>query len=132
MSLSDGEVRATIGVSDIDRATGFYEGKLGLRPEPGAPDPVRIYRCGGGTMLQVYVSPDHAGPSAATVASWSVPDLESVVDELTAKGVTFERYEEPAPTGDKGIHTFGDHQVAWFKDPDGNICAVDNGLRPTA
>lgn len=126
MSLSKGEVRATIAVSDIDRAKGFYEGKLGLTALEGGPDAVRMYECGKGTLLQVYASPDHAGKATATVASWSVPEFDAQVDELLAAGIEFAKYG--APGGDeRGIHTFGNHRVAWFEDPDGNVIAVDNG-----
>ena len=44
--------------------------------------------------------------------------------------MTFEAYGEPATDG-KGIHTYGDHKVVWFKDPDGNTLAVDNGGVPS-
>ena len=124
MSLTSGAVRATIAVSDIAAARAFYEDTLGLTPDEGGPDMVRIYRCGGGTILQVYESPDHAGKATATLASFGVEDIEAVVDELSAKGVTFERYDEPA-TDERGIHTYGSHRVAWFTDPEGNVIAID-------
>ncbi len=130
MSLSNAQVRATVAVADIDSAVEFYEGSLGLTPvgEDGMAE-VRIYPCGSGSLLQVYAS-EHAGTTTATVASWSADDFESVVDELRAKGVTFETYGEPA-TDESGIHTYGEHKVAWFKDPDGNTLAVDNGRVPS-
>ena len=125
MSLSNHQVRATIAVSDIDRAKEFYEGKLGLTAQEGGPDAVRIYECGNGSQLQVYASPDHAGKGTATVASWSVPEFDAQVDELLGAGIEFAKYD--APGGDeRGIHTFGDHRVCWFEDPDGNVIALDN------
>ena len=69
---------------------------------------------------KVYAS-EHPGTTTATVASWSADDFESVVDELRAKGVTFETYGEPA-TDERGVHTYEEHKVVWFKDPDGNTC----------
>ena len=130
MSLSNAQVRATVAVSDISKAVEFYEGALGLTPLGGdGMADVRIYPCGSGSLLQVYAS-DHAGTTTATVASWSADDFESVVEELRAKGVTFETYGEPATDRD-GVHTYGEHQVAWFKDPDGNTLAVDNGRVPS-
>ena len=130
MSLSDEQVRATVAVSEIGRAAEFYERTLGLAPLGGeGMGGVRIYRCGSGSLLQVYAS-EHAGTTTATVASWSADDFESVVDELRAKGVTFETYGAPA-TDERGVHTYGEHQVVWFKDPDGNTIAVDNGGVPS-
>lgn len=129
MGLSNARVRATIAVSDISIATEFYEGVLGLTPEGDAPmEQVRIYLCGSGSVLQVYAS-EHAGTATATVASWSAEDFGQVVDELAAKGVTFESYGLPATK--KGVHTFGEHQVVWFRDPDGNTIALDNGREPS-
>ena len=126
MSLSTSQVRATIAVSDIDRAKEFYEGRLGLTPQAGSIDPILVYECGNGSLLQVYPSPEHAGKATATVASFSVPDFDAQVGELLEAGVEFARYDEVA--GDeRGIHTFGDHRVVWFQDPDGNVIAVDNG-----
>lgn len=130
MSLSNAQVRATIAVSDMSIATEFYEGVLGLTPfGDDAMEHVRIYPCGSGSLLQVYAT-EHAGTATATVASWSTDDFTSVVDELAAKGVTFESYGDPA-TDEKGVHTFGAHQVVWFRDPDGNTIAVDNGREPS-
>ena len=126
MSLSNYEVRTSIAVSDLVRATDFYEGKLGLSPGEEQRDDSRIYSCGGGTSLHVYASPAHAGKATATLATWYVPDLEQVVDELASNGVTFERYSEPSLKSDeKGIHELGDGRVAWFKDPDGNTFAIE-------
>jgi catechol 2,3-dioxygenase-like lactoylglutathione lyase family enzyme len=130
MSLSHHKVRTSIAVSDMARAAEFYEGKLGLAGEVQA-DESRIYACGGGTSLHVYASPAHAAKATATVATWYVADLEDVVDELASKGVTFERYDDPAlRTDEKGIHEFGDGRVAWFKDPDGNTFAIEEGTAP--
>lgn len=119
-------VRTSIAVSDMARAAEFYEGKLGLRAAVDQADGSRIYECGGGTSLHMYVSSAHAGKAPATLATWVVSDLEEVVDELQSNGVTFERYDDSALIADeKGIHELGDGRVAWFKDPDGNTFAIE-------
>ena len=61
----------------------------------------------------------------ATVARWDVGDLERMVDELSSRGVSFERYGEPVKTNEKGIHDSGYGKVAWFRDPDGNTFALE-------
>jgi len=131
MSLSNAQVRATVAVSDLDRAREFYEFRLGLKAEPGGPEMVRIYACGGGTQLQVYASPENAGTATATVASWSVDagDYDATVDELIANGVELVTYDG-LEADDRGVHAFGEHRVAWCEDPDGNVLAIDNGLSP--
>jgi len=90
------------------------------------PDAVRLYPCGGGSVLQVYTSPQNAGTSTATVASWSVPAFDEQIQELLVAGVRLERYEG-MPSDENGVHAFGTHKVAWFLDPDGNTIAIDNG-----
>ncbi len=124
MRLSDSRVDPAIAVSDMARATEFYEGKLGLSGGMDQPDGGRTYPCGEGTRIHVYPSPDNAGKSGATLAGWLVEDVEGTVEELTADGVTFEQYGEPFNTDEKGIARLEDLAVAWLKDPDGNILAI--------
>ena len=125
MSLSSYRVGAAVAVSDMDRAKEFYEGKLGLTACGDDPDGGRTYLCGEQSTLHVFPSPSGAGASQATVAGWTVNDLEAVVDELAAKGVEFERYDEPQiTTDDKGIAVVGEAKGAWFRDPDGNILGL--------
>jgi catechol 2,3-dioxygenase-like lactoylglutathione lyase family enzyme len=123
MSLSEHRVGATIAVSEMERARGFYEGRLGLTPGPMDEAEGVVYVCGEGTSLLVYRSPEHAGKATATLATWEVPDLEATVDELAANGVSFERYDQ-FPADERGIHSAGPVRVAWLKDPEGNTIAV--------
>ena len=125
MGLSEYKVAAGLAVSDMDRAREFYEGKLGLLVGIDSGDNVQ-YRCGEGSVMHVYLSLEHAGKSTATLVGWGVEDVEEVVDELTSKGVTFERYDEgPIITDERGIATFeGETKVAYFRDPDGNTLSI--------
>ena len=124
VSLSSYKVNVQIAVSDLARARRFYEGKLGLCPVTGPNDQTTSYPCAGGTTLHVYASPHHASKSTATVARWDVDDIERVVDELTSRGVTFERYDG-FDQDEKGIARGPQGPpIAWLKDPAGNILAV--------
>lgn len=52
------------------------------------------------------------------------------MDERTARGVTFEQYDQPPiVTDERGIATFDDGKVAYFKDPDGNILSIWTQVR---
>ena len=126
MALGGSPVTATIPVSDVERAVAFYEGTLGLSGGVDQGDGGRTYTCGGGTQIHVYPSPDNAGRSGATLATWTVDDVEREVADLAAKGVRFEQYGEPFNNDDKAIDRLGDLVGAWFRDPDGNILAVGN------
>src|SRR5215212_4635312 len=130
MGLSRYKVAAAVAVSNMDRARKFYEGKLGLSVGIDSGDNVQ-YRCAEGTVFHVYLSPEHAGKSTATLASWGVDDVERIVDELTKRGVIFEQYDGPGlKTDEKGIATFErDAKVAYFKDPDGNTLSIAQAPR---
>jgi catechol 2,3-dioxygenase-like lactoylglutathione lyase family enzyme len=129
MPLSDFHLRASIAVSDIQRSIVFYEDKLGLRAVQSGPsakiaDGSRVYGSGGGPALNVYQSV-MAGQSSATLATWYVDDIEHVVDELTAVGVEFARYEE-FEHDVKGITArAGGGRIGWFQDPDGNTFSIE-------
>ncbi len=129
MPLSAHHLRTSVAVSDIARAVAFYEGRLGLRALRSAPsahilDGSRIYASGGGPALNVYQSVT-AGTTEATLATWYVDDLDEIVDELTAAGVDFVRYEQ-FEHDPKGITArAGGGRIAWFQDPDGNTFAIE-------
>ena len=129
MPLRMHPVRTSIAVSDIERATAFYEGKLGLRslgsgPSAGIENGSRVYESAGGPALNVYQSAT-AGQTSATLATWYVDDLDRIVDELAAAGVEISRYDQFEHDA-KGITArAGGGRIAWFQDPDGNTFAVE-------
>jgi catechol 2,3-dioxygenase-like lactoylglutathione lyase family enzyme len=133
MTLSSYRLSAQAAVSDMARAAEFYEGKLGLTAVRAGADGSRVYATGGGASLVVYPSPDNAGGSTATLATWYVDDVEQMVDELTSNGATFEHYDGVLESGfdystdERGISPrAGGGKVAWFKDPDGNILSIES------
>lgn len=124
--LANKDALATIGVKNLQVAAKFYEGTLGLEPLPDNAPTVKSYKSGTSVIL-VYES-QLAGTNKTTAATWIVSDdLERIVSELKAKGVTFEHYDLPGTTRRGDIHDSGNTQVAWFKDPDGNILSLVNG-----
>lgn len=123
--LASKNAMATIAVKDTESAKKFYEGKLGLKPDPTQEPGVVSYRSGDSTVL-VYKS-QYAGTNKATAATWVVDDVEGVVRDLKGKGVAFEHYDMPEMTRQGDVHVSGNTKAAWFKDPDGNILSVVNG-----
>jgi len=122
--LTDAPVTAVIPTTDLARAREFYEGTLGLKEASGiSPAPEVVYRGGNGTTVQIYERPT-AGDAEHTLATWEVPDVPAMVEELRGKGVSFEEYDFPEFKTENGIATLGDFQSAWFRDPDGNILCV--------
>ncbi len=110
---------------DIEAARAFYADILGLEVEEEN-GMLRLH-LGGGTPTLVYPKPDHT-PASYTVLNFPVPDVEAAVDDLTARGVRFERYEgTPVETDDKGVFRGGGPLIAWFTDPAGNVLSVIEG-----
>ena len=107
-------------VDDIPKAKDFYGKTLGLRvsEENGL---LQLHIEGDRDTL-VYPKPDHT-PATYTILNFPVDDIEGAVDELTRRGVQFERYPG-AQQDDKGIHRGEGPLIAWFKDPAGNILSV--------
>jgi catechol 2,3-dioxygenase-like lactoylglutathione lyase family enzyme len=127
--LRDATVQPMLPVKDLEVAKKFYEESLGLQRVGEEPDAAVVYRSGSSTLC-VYRS-EFAGTNKGTAALWEVEDVEATVEELQARGVTFEHYDDlPGLTRKGAIHLAGDFRVAWFKDPDGNILSVQN--RPAA
>ena len=126
--LGSYDIGPSLAVSDAEVATSFYGGKLGLHVDKE--DEQRqewIYRSGS-TTLQVYVS-GYAGTNKATAAFWVVDDVEGEVADLRNEGITFEHYPNlPGVQLQGDIHVMGDEKAAWFKDPDGNILCIHNGV----
>ncbi|MBM6582571.1 VOC family protein [Microvirga sp. BT689] len=116
---------ATVAVKNLAKARTFYEDTLDLKPVEGDEEGVQSYRAGSSTLL-VYES-TFAGTNKATSVTWPLgDDLDTVIRDLKAKGVTFERYDMPGAKHDGDVHVFGKLRVAWFKDPDGNIFNLGN------
>ena len=122
--LQNQPMYAYIPASDVNRARRFYEDKIGLKPKKDMGDGVS-YELGKNTAVFLYDAGKNAGTNRASQAFWKVDDVEKEVDELTAKGVRFERYGAgPLETDAKGISRGNGPTIAWFKDPAGNFLAV--------
>jgi catechol 2,3-dioxygenase-like lactoylglutathione lyase family enzyme len=106
---------------DIAKARQFYGETLGVRvsEESGL---LWLHLAGDRDTL-IYPKENHT-PATYTVLNFEVEDADKAVDELTARGVRFERYEGTEQDG-KGIsRAAGGPAIAWFKDPAGNILSV--------
>lgn len=122
--LKDIDSAAIVAVKDISRARDFYQNKLGLELTQGD-DNVLSFKTGK-TTLVVYVS-DFAGTNKANVVVWGAGDqIEAIVADLAAKGITFEHYPDIGMDYKDGIHFAGDFKAVWFKDPDGNILHLNS------
>ena len=121
--LEDSKAFSGFSVNDLDAARAFYGQTLGLDV---ADSPMGLMlKIVGGNGTFVYPKDDHAA-ATYTILNFPVDDVDVAVDELTSKGVVFERYE--GMTDEKGIArgvvANRGPDIAWFKDPAGNILSV--------
>jgi catechol 2,3-dioxygenase-like lactoylglutathione lyase family enzyme len=107
---------------DIEALEPFYRDKLGVRTsvENGL---LTLHLAGGERPTFVYPKPDFE-PATYTILNFPVEDVDAAVDELTSRGVEFEKYEG-IDQDEKGISRDPrGPAIAWFKDPAGNILSV--------
>jgi catechol 2,3-dioxygenase-like lactoylglutathione lyase family enzyme len=121
--LGDKSCFATIAVKNREKARSFYEDVLGLT-DVGIESPDIIAYRSGNSVVIVYET-EAAGTNQATYATWAAgDDIESIVEALKAKGVSFEQYDLPGMTHEGELHVAGDVKAAWFRDPDGNVLNI--------
>jgi catechol 2,3-dioxygenase-like lactoylglutathione lyase family enzyme len=109
--------------TDYEKARAFYEGKLGF--EFVSLDQFALALRAGKNMIRITKA-ETFRPAQGTVLGWEVNDVRAVVVWLKSRDVVTERYGFVADQ-EFGIWTApsGD-QVAWFKDPDGNVLSISH------
>jgi catechol 2,3-dioxygenase-like lactoylglutathione lyase family enzyme len=120
--LEDSKAFSGFSVNDLEEARRFYETTLGLKVQSTPQMPILDVTLGGGNHVIVYSKPDHT-PATFTVLNFPVPDVDAAVDELTRRGVTFQRYDG-FPQDEKGVMRGNGPTIAWFTDPAGNVLSV--------
>lgn len=121
-------MNATIPVADLARAVRWYKDKLGLEPTRQDENMGAVYRLADGTGFLLYPTPTNAGKAPNTLMGFEVPDVVAEAAALKKTGVVFENSDMPGLKTVDGIATFGDMHGAWFKDADGNILALSDGM----
>jgi len=113
-------------VDDIEKAKSFYVEKIGLELDNEKMG-LHFNLPGGGTMF-IYPKNNHK-PATFTVMNFVVKHIDTAVDALISSGVEFERYDNMPFQQDskgilRGIAAQEGPDIAWFKDPAGNILAL--------
>jgi catechol 2,3-dioxygenase-like lactoylglutathione lyase family enzyme len=124
MATSDCSVEALVAVSDLERAGRFYEDRLGLVPAAEGPQGVRS-PCAQGTLIFVYLAPDNAGRSTATVTGWFVDELDQTMESTRRVASCSSTTTSPAsrPTSEASSTPAASEQPG-SRDPDGNTMAL--------
>ena len=120
--LSNNKIVALVPISDGEKAKSFYVGKLGLKFL--SDDGFAIVLDANGNKLRLTKMKE-VKPLPFTVLGWETTDMAADIRMLQANGVTFERFGDHMKQDELGIWTAPDGtQVAWLKDPDGNILSL--------
>jgi catechol 2,3-dioxygenase-like lactoylglutathione lyase family enzyme len=121
--LESEKLVAFVSTTNADHARAFYRDKLGLRLI--SEDGFALVFDSGGAPLRISLAKE-VKPAQYTVLGWDVKDLRATVLALKKAGITCEIFGF-FKQDDLGIWTApnGD-QVAWFKDPDGNILSASH------
>jgi catechol 2,3-dioxygenase-like lactoylglutathione lyase family enzyme len=107
-------------VDDIPKARDFYANTLGITTSEE--NGLMTLHLAGDRATLVYPKPDHT-PADYTILNFPVEDIDATVEELTARGVSFERYDG-LPQDENGVMREGGPLIAWFRDPAGNVLSV--------
>ena len=124
--IADHRVTVMLPARDMARASRWYKEKLGLKPDSTADYGVS-YTLTGGTPMFLYES-QFAGTAQHTLLSFDTSDLAGDMKALRDKGASFEDYDLPGLKTDNGIASFGEVKNAWFKDSEGNILGLVQGM----
>jgi len=112
---------ASFSVNDLKKAKQFYGETLGLEVSE---KPEGLELRAAGTGIFIYPKSNHT-PATFTILNFPVDNIEQANDELMKRGVRFEHYnEDDLKTDDKGIYRGRGPNIAWFKDPAGNILSI--------
>jgi len=120
--FKNGKVFSGFSVNGLQTAKEFYSKTLSF--DVSEMDGFLNLHIGNDAKVLIYPKSNHI-PATFTVLNLPVDNIEQAVDELTRRGVRFEIYNEAdLKTDEKGICRDDGPNIAWFKDPAGNILSV--------
>jgi predicted enzyme related to lactoylglutathione lyase len=120
--FKNSKVFSGFSVNDLQKAKEFYGKTLSF--DVSEMDGFLNLHIGNDAKVLIYPKSNHI-PATFTVLNLPVDNIEQAVDELTRRGVRFEIYNEAdLKTDEKGICRDDGPNIAWFKDPAGNILSV--------
>jgi catechol 2,3-dioxygenase-like lactoylglutathione lyase family enzyme len=124
--LADTKAFSGFAVKDLQEAQEFYGETLGLNVSVVVEGNLISLDHADERMTLVYRKED-VEPGNYTILNFPVDDIDKAVEELGARGVSFERYEgfdQDEKGIARGFAQGNGPDIAWFKDPSGHILSV--------
>lgn len=102
-----------IPVTDMKRAREFYEGVLGLKPDPDMTSEMWLeYPIGSGTLAIACLGDMWKPSDQGTSAALEVENLGEAIARLEEKKIAFDKFDSPVC------------RMAAIQDPDGNKLVI--------
>lgn len=124
--FKDSRAFSSFSVDDLAKAKAFYTGTLGISVNEES-EGLDLQLRGGGRVF-IYPKGAQHQPATFTVLNFPVDDIDAAVDQLRSKGVELESYGGDIATDEKGVFRGRERShgpnIAWFKDPAGNILSI--------
>jgi catechol 2,3-dioxygenase-like lactoylglutathione lyase family enzyme len=122
--LGNADLIAFVPTRDPGRSRHFYKDTLGL--EFVSEDPFALVFKANGIMLRIVniSAVEDFRPAPFTILGWRVSNAETIVRALGEKGIEFERFPGMQQNALGIWRSPSGAQVAWFKDPDGNVLSI--------
>ena len=109
-------------IDDAEAAKEFYGQTLGLRVTQLESGFLNLHLESGAVVL-AYVKENHE-PASFTILNFEVDDVDAAVDDLNARGVDTNIYGSDIPADSRGVMKGNGPDIAWFRDPAGNVLSV--------
>ena len=121
MSIKTSKPTVFLATADPEKSLVFYRDQLGLEFVEDS-EYALVFNLSGAD-LRISKVPEHT-PLGFTVLDWQVADMDAVLGDLSAAKVQLEEYDFVTLDERKVWTTEDGTQIAWFKDPDGNVLSV--------
>ena len=125
--LKDSRAFGSFSVDNLDEAKQFYADTLGLNVSEDKEMGLLMLHLSNDMEVVIYPKGEDHAPATFTILNFTVKDIDKTVEKLKNRGVQFERYDNEAYNMDKkniSRSTGEEPDIAWFKDPAGNILSV--------
>jgi methylmalonyl-CoA/ethylmalonyl-CoA epimerase len=108
-------------VKDVNRATGFYRDKLGMKHLFAAGN-LSFFDCGG---IRLMLDKPEKADAGTSIIYFKVPEIQEAHEQMKSRGVEF--VDQPHLIAKLPDH---DLWMTFFRDSEGNLLGLMSEVRP--